>query len=273
MCHNFSMLRPPAVAGQFYYADAPMLEKQVEGYLLPKSPKEQAKAILVPHAGLIYSGAVAGAVYSGIVFPDTFVLIGPNHTGLGQRVSLMSEGGWEIPTGTLQIDSALSGKILSRVPFVLRDTQAHRREHSIEVQLPFIASLSKTARIVPIAVMSATLRELKDLGEGIAKAVSESGYPVVVAASSDMSHFVPDAEARRKDGMAIEKLLALDPEGLYEVVKKEDISMCGFMPAVAMLSAARALGAKEARLLKYATSAETSRDYDYVVGYAGVVIK
>lgn len=269
------MKRQPAVAGQFYYSEASRLAGQVAGCMEGDRAKEHVKAVLCPHAGLIYSGAVAGAVYSSIVFPKTFVLIGPNHTGLGPRVSIMAEGQWEIPTGVLSIDERLSARIINNVPLVSRDIQAHMFEHSLEVQLPFIDHLSKDAKpeIVPITVISGTLDELRAIGEGIAKSVGEADYPVVVVASSDMSHFVSDAEARQKDRIAIDRVLALDPEGLYYIVKKDNISMCGYMPSVIMLSAAKVLGAKEARLVKYTTSAEVSGDYDYVVGYAGIVVK
>jgi AmmeMemoRadiSam system protein B len=268
------MIRKPAVAGQFYHAEASRLAGMVEE-LIPKgqATKEDAKAVLCPHAGLIYSGSVAGAVYAAINPPKTYVLIGPNHTGLGSRVALMAGGRWEIPTGAFSIDEGLAESILSEAPPVAEDAQAHMFEHSLEVQLPFLAQLSKEAKIVPISVMSATLDELKAMGKGIARAVSGAGYPVVIVASSDMSHFVSDREARKKDRLAIDRVLGLDPDGLYTVVREKDISMCGFMPSVIMLSAARALGASHARLVKYTTSAEVSGDYDQVVGYAGIIIK
>jgi AmmeMemoRadiSam system protein B len=267
------MTRQPAVSGQFYDSDPSRLEAMVKGLLPGPVARVNAKAVLCPHAGLIYSGPVAGAVYAGIVFPETFVLLGPNHTGLGSNVSIMPEGKWEIPTGTVIIDESLSSRILENVPIVIEDSRAHRFEHSLEVQLPFITHFSKSTKIVPITIMSATLTELKAIGEGLAKCIELTDYPVVVAASSDMSHFMPDEEAREIDRMAIEAVLDLDPDGLYNVVVDNNISMCGYMPAVAMLSAARALKASEARLIKYTTSAEVSGDYSSVVGYAGIVIK
>jgi AmmeMemoRadiSam system protein B len=267
------MRRVPAVAGQFYHANAERLESQVAEYVEPKAKREHAKAVLCPHAGLIYSGPVAGAVYSRIVFPDTFLLLGPNHTGLGAEVAIMAEGQWEMPTGTLSIDERLAARIVQNVPLAVRDARAHAFEHSIEVQLPFILHFSKDVKIVPIAVMTGSLDDLRAIGEGLAKSVREVAYPVVIVASSDMSHFIPDGDARRKDRMAIDRVVALDPEGLFSVVRKEGITMCGYMPAVIMLAAARALGAREARLLKYATSAEVSGDYENVVGYAGVIVK
>jgi hypothetical protein len=265
--------RSPAVAGQFYHGTASKLHQQVEEYIDRGTRKEKVIAIVSPHAGLVYSGSVAGAVYSFIDFPETFVLIGPNHTGLGAQISLMESGEWEIPTGVFRIDEKISYKIAMNVPLVTKDTKAHMFEHSLEVQLPFIAYFSNEAKFVPIIILSASVEECRILGEGIAKAIKDVGSSVVVVASSDMSHYVPDDVARKKDGKAIEKILSLDPEGLYEIVGKEKISMCGYIPVTIMLFAAKALGAQSARLIRYATSAEVSGDYEHVVGYAGIVLR
>ncbi|MBM4140487.1 MAG: AmmeMemoRadiSam system protein B [Nitrospira sp.] len=267
------MKRSPAVAGQFYYGNASKLTEQVERYIKKDARKEKAIALVSPHAGLVYSGPVAGAVYSSIDFPETFVLIGPNHTGLGTQISLMESGEWEIPTGVFPVDEKVSYKIAMNVSIVTKDTQAHMFEHSLEVQLPFIAYFSKKIKIVPIVMLSASVEECRLLGEGIAKAVKDVGYSVVIVASSDMSHYVTDDVARQKDKKAIDKILALDPEGLYEIVKKERISMCGYLPTTTALFAAKALGAQSARLVRYATSAEVSGDYDHVVGYAGIIMR
>lgn len=267
------MKRSPAVAGQFYYGNASKLTEQVKGYIEKDARKEKAIALISPHAGLVYSGPVAGALYSSIDFPETFVLIGPNHTGLGTQISLMESGEWEIPTGVFSIDEKVSYKIAMNVSIVTKDTQAHMFEHSLEVQLPFIAYFSKKIKIVPIVILSASVEECRLLGEGIAKAVKDVGYSVVIVASSDMSHYVTDDVARQKDKKAIDKILSLDPEGLYEIVKKERISMCGYLPATTALFAAKALGAQSARLVRYATSAEVSGDYDHVVGYAGIILR
>lgn len=269
-----NMRRAPAVAGQFYHSDPLQLAEMVEDLVPGKLPeKEKAKAVLSPHAGLIYSGSVAGAVYAGIEAPGTFVLIGPNHTGMGAQASIMPDGEWEMPNGIVPIDEGLSKKIINSTPLVTDDPQAHMVEHSLEVQLPFIAHFAKEAKIVPITVLSATLEELKEIGQGIARAIKEVDYPVVIVASSDMSHYVPDKEARELDRLAIDKVLELDPDGLYTVVRTKGISMCGVLPAVIMLTAARSLGATKARLVKYTTSAEVSGDYGSVVGYAGMIIK
>lgn len=266
-------LRRPAVAGQFYYATAPKLKNQVEQYIIRDSIKEKVIAVLSPHAGLMYSGHVAGAVYSSIEFPDTFILIGPNHTGLGQNVSVMTSGQWEIPTGKFSIDEGLARKILEKSSIAKDDIHAHLFEHSLEVQLPFIAYFSDSVKIVPITVMMASLQECEDVGSAIADAVRESNYNVVIVASSDMSHYESDDVARRLDRIAINEILRLNPEGLYNTVKSKNISMCGFIPAAIMLYASLSLGAKEARLIKYATSGDVSGDYEQVVGYSGIIIK
>lgn len=265
------MRRCAAVAGQFYQGDAPTLRRQVEQYVVSGQPQARIIAALCPHAGLVYSGHVAGAVYSAMTPPETFILLGPNHTGIGAEVSMMGSGDWEIPTACISIDEALAKSILEKVPLVEEDEQAHRFEHSIEVQLPFIVHFSGSARIVPITVMKASLDDCLVIGEGIAEAVREAPYDVAIVASSDMSHYVPDSVAKKLDHLAIKELLDLNPEGLYTTVRRERISMCGYLPATIMLYAARALGAKQGRLIKYATSAEVSGDYDHVVGYAGII--
>jgi AmmeMemoRadiSam system protein B len=187
-------------------------------------------------------------------------------------MALMSQGEWEIPTAIFQIDEKLGRRILANAPLVSGDTQAHMFEHSLEVQLPFIAHFSKNLKIVPLSVMSATLEECRSVGEGIAKSIKQTEYPVVIVASSDMSHYVSNEVAHKKDKMAIDKILSLDPEGLFTVVRREQISMCGYLPATIMLFAAKSLGAREGKLIKYSTSGEVSGDYDHVVGYAGVII-
>ncbi len=267
------MIRRPAVAGQFYHGSKERLIQQVGSCIDPSAVKEAVTGIVVPHAGFIYSGSVAGAVYSSRKFPDTFILLGPNHTGLGPAISLMDDCEWEIPLCTFEVDKKLAARIAVNSPKVERDRQAHMFEHSLEVQLPFISYFSNTVKIVPISLLSASLFDCLELAKGIAKAIKSVDYPVVIAASSDMSHYVSDKKARQKDNMAIERMLEVDAEGLYETVVKERISMCGFIPVTVMLAAAKALGANSARLVKYATSGEVSGDFDSVVGYAGIVVR
>jgi len=249
------MLRPPAVSGQFYYGSSSRLEQQVSQYLQGGTGNERAVGIMVPHAGLIYSGAVAGAVFSSIEMPRTFVMMGPNHTGLGSRIAVMDDGEWEVPTGKLRVDA-----------------RAHTFEHSLEVQIPFIVHFSPDIAIVPIALLSATYDQCIELAEAVAKAVQSVDYQVTVLASSDMSHYVPDRVARQKDKAALDRMLALDPRGLFETVVRERISMCGYLPATVMMIASKLLGATSARLAYYMTSGDVSGDYESVVGYAGVVL-
>ncbi len=267
------MKRVAAVAGQFYYGTADRLARQVEDLIDRDAAKEDVIGIISPHAGLMYSGAVAGSVYSAIRFPRTLLLLGPNHTGLGPKISIMDDGEWEIPTASFQIDRKLAAKIAASTEKVTRDSQAHIFEHSLEVQLPFIASFSRDVKIVPVAFMGASLDDCREVAGAIVKAINSVDYPVVIVASSDMSHYLPDKIARQKDRKAIDRVLALDPEGLYETVVRERISMCGFIPATVMLLAARLLGAGSARLVRYATSGDVSGDYDSVVGYAGIIVR
>jgi len=267
------MIRKPAVAGQFYEASRSGLTAQVKPYVETEHSKECVVGIVSPHAGLMYSGAVAGAVYSRIKFPQTFILIGPNHTGLGSPVSIMSSGAWQMPTGTLNVDESIAVQLKEQTQLVEEDSNAHSLEHSLEVQLPFILYYSSAVKIVPVIMMTDSLEICKTVGDSIADIIGKSKYPVTIVASSDMSHYVTDFTARQLDKKAISRMLDLDPEGLHKTVREEGISMCGVIPVTTMLYAARRLGAEKAELVKYMTSGEVSGDYDYVVGYAGLVIK
>ena len=204
--------------------------------------------------------------------PNQIVLVGPNHTGMGPALSIMNKGLWEMPTTNFKIDAALATAIMERCPELKADTRAHAKEHSLEVQLPFIAHHAPEALIVPIAIGGDGAESLQSLGEAIASAVTESEGDTLIVASTDMSHFIPEEDARARDKLAIDKVLALDPEGLVDVVLKEGISMCGVLPTYVVLIAALTLGATRASLVKYTTSAEVSGDAKSVVGYAGLVI-
>jgi AmmeMemoRadiSam system protein B len=269
------MIRRPAVAGRFYDASPEGLKREVSGLIVEGGEKEKEKVvgIISPHAGFIYSGPVAGAVYSRIQMPMTFIIIGPNHTGYGERASVMTSGEWEMPNGNVPINSELAKDILARSRFMKEDENAHLREHSIEVQIPFIQYFTDDFDIVPIALMSIDYKICEDIGKAISEAVKESKDSVVIVASTDMTHYEPQTTAEDKDKMAIEHLLKLDPMGLYNIVRDKKITMCGLCPTVAMLIASKELGAKEGLLVRYMTSGEVSGDYDQVVGYAGVLIK
>ena len=267
------MLRRPAVSGKFYPSSRKELSEIIQKNTDADAKKEKVIGIVSPHAGLMYSGMVAGAVYSEIEFPKTFILIGPNHTGLGKPVSIVSSGKWEMPNGTAEVDTAVAEALKARSEIFEENELAHLMEHSLEVQLPFMLHFSPDIKIVPITIMANTLKVCSAVGEAVADVIKETDYPVTIVASSDMSHYVSDVVARRNDAKAIEKVIELDPEGLFSIVKKQSISMCGVIPVTAMLYAAARLGSKEGRLVKYMTSGEITDDMDNVVGYAGMTVK
>ncbi len=274
------MIRQPAVAGRFYEGSPALLKKEVGKFIEEGIKKEKAIGVVCPHAGYIYSGAVAGAVYSRVIIPKTIILLGPNHTGIGMAVSIFPEGRWEMPNGSVAIDADMAGLILKHSKAATADYQAHLYEHSLEVQIPFLQYFTADFSIVPITIMDTSLRTCRDIGEAIAQAVlergkekGEKGGDALIVSSTDMTHYEMHDSAKAKDKKAIDRILALDPEGLHKTIKENNISMCGFAPTTALLYAARMLGAKEAKLIKYMTSGEVSGDYDQVVGYAGVVIK
>ncbi len=265
-------IRPPAVAGRFYPGRPESLARQIDQYLGNEPAKiEGALGCVVPHAGYMYSGQVAAAVFGRLPKRSTYIILGPNHTGRGAPLAIMSSGEWSTPLGKVPIDSALARLLRSSCHILMEDAEAHEDEHSLEVQLPFLQRSVGEFKFVPIAIGIGGYYELESLGHSIAQAVSPSGA-VMIIASSDMNHYEPDSLTREKDRKAIDKILALDPPGLYQVVRREDISMCGYGPAIAMLTAAKDLGAQRAELIKYATSADTSGDRDAVVGYAGIVV-
>lgn len=268
-----AVVREPAVAGRFYPASSAELRDDVLSYLSPPKKRVRAIGCVAPHAGYIYSGAVAGAVFSRIEIPEICLLLCPNHTGRGHPLAIMKEGQWRTPLGSAGIDPELAGKLIQMFPALSEDSAAHQWEHAIEVELPFLQILKPEIKFVPIAVGTGRHIILHEFGEAIARVMQTIEAQVLIVASSDMNHYEDDATTRVKDHKAIERILALDPAGLYEVVMTESISMCGFAPTVSMLTAARQLGAKKAELVQYATSGDVSGDLESVVGYAGIVIE
>jgi hypothetical protein len=271
-----TLLRHPAVAGRFYPGNPEDLRAEALAYLSQEKSKDaapiQAIGCIVPHAGYMYSGHVAGTVFARIEIPQLCVVMCPNHTGMGRALSIMSDGAWETPLGEVPIDEQFANDLKQRFPALDDDSAAHRAEHAIEVELPFLQLLQPQLRFVPIALGTGQFETLEQLGLALAGVISQRRQPVLIVASSDMNHYESDAVTRVKDHRAIERILTLDPRGLHEVVAQQDISMCGFGPAVAMLTAVRHLGAKSAELVKYATSGDISGDRDMVVGYAGIVV-
>jgi AmmeMemoRadiSam system protein B len=265
-------IRYPAVAGRFYPGDPEDLRAEVQSYLSPPVQAVSALGCVAPHAGYIYSGHVAGAVYARLELSRRIILMCPNHTGMGHPLAIMSAGAWETPLGQVPIDSALAAELKLRFPLLTEDAEAHRMEHGAEVQLPFIQVRRPDCTFVPIAIGTSRYEFLELLGNAIADAVQALGEPVLVIASSDMNHYENDTITRIKDQKAIDRILGNDAHGLYEIVGQAGISMCGFGPAVVMLTAARRLGATGAELVRYATSGDISGNRERVVGYAGIVV-
>jgi AmmeMemoRadiSam system protein B len=269
------MIRHPVVAGRFYPADAAELHRSLEFCLNGPAgaPVERVLACMVPHAGYPYSGQVAGSVYRSLEPPSRAILIGPRHFPAGHPLAILSEGEWLTPLGAARIDAPLAAALKRACPLLREDAVAHQREHALEVQLPFLQRIAKDFTFVPLALGTIVLAALEELGEAIARVVAAEPEPVLIVASSDMNHYESDSLTRPKDRMAIEKILQLDPRGLFETVREHDISMCGFAAAVTMLFAARRLGATSADLVSYATSGDVTGDREAVVGYAGIIVR
>jgi hypothetical protein len=267
-----AIIRQPAVAGRFYPNEPDVLRAEVVSYICTPTEHVSALGCILPHAGYMYSGHVAGAVYSELKIPNRCIVMCPNHTGKGQPLSIMSNGEWKTPLGHVPINSELANSLKAKFSLLVEDTEAHRAEHAVEVQLPFLQVCKPDFTFVPIALGIRQFEILEAIGLAIAEVVAQQSEPVLIVASSDMNHYENDRITRLKDHKAIDQILALNPRGLFDVVTQEEISMCGFGPAVAMLTATKQLGAKHTRLVKYATSGDISGDRDMVVGYAGVLV-
>jgi AmmeMemoRadiSam system protein B len=268
-----STTRHPAVAGRFYPVDPGVLLADVQSYLSPRRETASALGCIVPHAGYIYSGQVAGAVFAQLDLPSRCIIVCPNHTGRGKALSVMSQGAWETPLGPVKLDSELAESLKRQFRLLTEDDEAHRAEHAIEVQIPFLQTQRPDFTFVPIVLGTVRFEILEALGQALAAVVKAESERVLLIASSDMNHYENDRITRVKDHKAIARILELDGRGLFDVVMREEISMCGFGPAVAMLTAAKRLGATSAELVRYATSGDVSGDREMVVGYAGVVVR
>jgi len=269
------MIREPVVAGQFYPASEKQLLNDIKK-LVGVRPLQKLDAIGVvsPHAGYIYSGRVAALTLGSIKPKSTYIIMGPNHTGLGALFGISASDAWRTPLGDARIDRELADQILSNSRSVKTDEMSNLSEHSIEVQLPFLQASQKDFKFVPIVISHADLAVYKEIGHAIAKSVKtlKMERDVAIIASSDMTHYEPQEAVRSKDSRAIEAMLELDEDGLVDRITRLDISMCGYAPAAIMIVAAKALGARSARLIKYETSGDASGDYSSVVGYAGIVV-
>ncbi len=267
-----SIIRKPAVANQFYDGDPRRLKTIVSQLIGPIKAVRPVKAVIAPHAGYVYSGSVAGAAYARVEVPETVVILGPNHTGLGSYAAVMAQGAWNMPLGEVPIANELALEIMSRSNYLEEDIQAHIFEHSLEVQVPFLQVRQPGLSIVPICLGPISYEACEDIGNAIAGAISSYERPVLMVASTDMTHYESHTQAEMKDKMAIEQILALNPRGLYDVVRGYSISMCGVIPTTTTLIAAKSLGATGADLVRYGTSGDVSGDYQQVVGYASIVV-
>jgi AmmeMemoRadiSam system protein B len=268
-------VRPPAFAGRFYPRDPQILREEIHSHLSQNPSQEAISALgcIAPHAGYMYSGHVAGAVFAKLDIPQLCIVMCPNHTGQGRPLAIVSEGTWKTPLGPVPIATEFAADLKQRFPVLDEDATAHRSEHAAEVELPFLQARQPKLKFVPIALGTRQFEVLEQLGLALADAIMAHRNPVLIVASSDMNHYESDAITRVKDHSAIEAILRLDARGLYEVVIQQHVSMCGFGPAVAMLTAARKLGASSAELVQYATSGDISGDRDLVVGFAGIVVR
>ncbi|MGB9497789.1 MAG: AmmeMemoRadiSam system protein B [Dissulfuribacterales bacterium] len=267
------MVRQPAVADQFYDGNPARLHYELSKLIGPAREARPAKAIVAPHAGYMYSGAVAGAAYAQAEVPETVVILGPSHTGVGSPAAVMTSGAWFMPMGTVPISEDLAARIVELSDYLEDDALAHTYEHSLEVQIPFLQYRQSNLSIVPVCLKDLSFSVCKEIGSAIAEAVRRAGRPVLLVASTDMTHYESREQAEAKDRLAIDKILALDPQGLLETVRGHNISMCGVIPTTITLAASLALGASSVELIRYATSGDVTGDYRQVVGYASFIVE
>lgn len=269
------MDRQPIVAGQFY-SDSPEKLKSDLEILIGKVPAEKGpadKLIMVPHAGYVFSGRACGQVIAQSSLGQTVILLGPNHTGAGDLLSVWpADEKWLFPGGSLEIDEDIASALVESGSGFSFDRAAHLREHSLEVVLPFLYHMKPDIKIVPVCVSENNIENLHTAGDALAEVVANSSVPVTILVSSDMSHYISAEEAKMKDSMALEKIVRIDPAGLYSIVQSNDISMCGVLPMTMALYAARSAGALNGRLISYTNSGNVTGDNSQVVAYAGVII-
>jgi AmmeMemoRadiSam system protein B len=267
------VLRLPAVSGRFYPSNPAELTSAVRHFTQSESNATNlvVQACLVPHAGYVYSGPVAGSVFARIALPKKVLILGVRHFPQGEQASILSSGAWRTPLGDAPIDEPLARALRAACPLLREDDVAHSREHSLEVQLPFLQVLAPGFTFVPVALGTVRFEDLLSVGEAVGHVLAESREEILLLTTSDLNHYEDDAATRAKDRKAIEQLLAMNARGLYDTCRNEKISMCGLGPVVAMLTALRRLGAKRAELVRYATSADVSGDTSAVVGYAGMI--
>lgn len=267
------MIREPIAADRFYPAASAALRGQIESMVDKNAQPKKALGVVSPHAGYVFSGKIACEVFSKVEITDTVIMLGPNHTGRGQAFALYPEGCWNTPFGDASIDKGLSSALLKRSSLIQEDATAHLAEHSLEVQLPIMQYFKPDVKIVPIIINTSEFKPCLEVAQAIAATVAEYDKDVLIIASSDMTHYESQLDVEKKDKLAIDAVLNLDENLLFKNVETYNITMCGFVPTIIMISAVKALGAASARLVKYQTSGDITGDYDEVVGYAGIIIE
>lgn len=266
------MARLPAVAGRFYPADPVALSYEVRKLIgTPPANRQKAIAVVSPHAGYMYSGKLAAETMRQVFIPETIIILGPNHHGRGVPVAL-STSVWKMPGGDVPVDLDLARAIMAGSSLVKMDEDAHRLEHSLEVQIPFLQEMQKNLSIVPLVISHISYPMCEEIALALATAIMQTGKDVLIVASTDMTHYESRRAAGEKDALALDALLKLDPAGLFRMVIDKNISMCGFIPTTIAALASLRCGARHARLVRYTDSGEASGDTDQVVGYAGLII-
>lgn len=266
------MVRSAVVAGQFYPRQKKNLYETIRSLIPPVSEEIESIAVMSPHAGYIYSGKVAATTFSKTKIPEEVIILGPNHQGYGHPAAVYARGAWETPLGKTDIAEPLAQSILRDCPGSSEDFVAHKFEHSLEVQLPFLQFFQPDVKVVPICIGQMSLDRLLDFGIGLSRVITSLSRKPLIVASTDMTHYEQGLQAKKKDFMALDHVLAIDPEGLYKTVYENKISMCGVLPTVIMLQVAKLLGAQQAELIAYSNSGDVTGDQSEVVGYAGVRI-
>lgn len=266
-------IRKPHVAGAFYPANASELRQFCEAQLRSEEPVVAARAVILPHAGYVYSGKTACEAVKRISVPGKILLMGPNHSGLGAPFSIMKDGAWETPLGTSKVDEALACALLDASDSLTDDSAGHLFEHALEVELPFFQYKNPYAAIVPLTVSTSSIKQARAVAEEIGACLAHIQAPLLIAVSTDMSHYESDEATRRKDRYALDAIENLDADALAKAVREYRITMCGFVPVYMLLVMAGILKFRKARLVDYRTSADVTGDTERVVGYAGFIVE
>lgn len=265
------MIRKPVVAGAFYPGNERELVREMREMVEVVESKQKVIGLISPHAGYVYSGSCAGKGFGRVEVPDTVILLGVNHHGLGHAYAVDGHDKWSTPLGEIEVDTVLRDELVRGSEVFAVDSNAGLKEHSLEVQVPFIQYINPRAKILPIAISSVNRSALIAGGHELARLIKDR-TDILMVSSTDMSHYIDADTAKKRDTKAIEKILELDAGGLFETVGEHRITMCGVAPTTMMLAAAVALGAKKAEIIEYTHSGKVSGDYYQVVAYLSLMV-